>query len=497
MTDANASVPEQSSRTARLIEEGLNLLGKHALEPAEAIFAQILSAEPRQFTAMHCLGIIKNLQGQPEAAVPVLAEALRIVPTSALAHLNLGIALANLNRPEEALAHYEQSLALKPDNPDALLNCSAVLNHLGRSPEALAKLDHLVQLQPNLAEARLNRGVVLRDLRRWEEALADLEQAVSLRPDLGLAHLNLGMVFQDLSRLEEALASLDRAVALQPGSSLAHEARGRVVKSMGRSDLELVLPKYTPPQRDQVGNHFVPLFYGTSNPDAVAAAAKEICTLGFGGSHFSDNLLTWGRNMSMMDDATFVWAWQSNAESEADRSIVWRRYVLACAAFHCVQLPGDFVECGAYTGVGMKTLMDYLGGQAFPKTYWGYDIFEHDASMLNHSMPAHGAGLYERVQKKFADYPQVRLVKGLIPQSFEGNCPDRIAFMHIDMNQAPAEIAALEHLFERMVPGAILILDDYEWSGYREQKLAEDQWFDQRRYRVMPLPTGQGMVFKR
>jgi hypothetical protein len=66
------------------------------------------------------------------------------------------------------------------------------------------------------------------------------------------------------------------------------------------------------------------------------------------------------------------------------------------------------------------------------------------------------------------------------------------------LNQASEEIAATEHLFERMVTGAILILDDYEWSGYyRPQKLAEDEWLNARHYRVMPLPTGQGLVIKR
>ena len=150
------------------------------------------------------------------------------------------------------------------------------------------------------------------------------------------------------------------------------------------------------------------------------------------------------------------------------------------------------------TGVGIKTIVDYLGGPAFPKTFWGYDIFEHDASMLNHAMPEHGAGLYERVREKFAGYPQVRVVKGLIPAAFASGCPDRIAYLHIDLNQAPAEVASLEHLFDRMVPGGILILDDYEWSGvYRGQKLAEDIWFEARKYRVMPLPTGQGIVIKR
>jgi hypothetical protein len=262
-------------------------------------------------------------------------------------------------------------------------------------------------------------------------------------------------------------------------------------------DVTRLLPKLTTPALDRLFNFFVPTFWGTSNPEAVTAAAKQIVNLGNSGHHFADNFLTWGRNMSMLDDPPFVQAWQSNIEGPSDEAIVWRRYVLACAAYPCVQLDGDFVECGAYTGVGIKTVADYLGGTAFPKTFWGYDVFEHDPSMLHHAMPDHGEGLYWRVRKKFSAYPQVKLIKGVIPQVFENNAPERIAYLHIDLNQAPAEIAALEHLFDRMVPGSILILDDYEWSAYRPQKLAEDQWFDARHYRVMPLPTGQGLVIKR
>jgi O-methyltransferase len=271
-----------------------------------------------------------------------------------------------------------------------------------------------------------------------------------------------------------------------------------IAASSTGGDVTHLLPKLSTPEKDRLFNFFMPMFWGTSDPDAVTAAAKEIVRLGSNAHHFADNFLTWGRNMSMLEDRAFVQAWESNIESASDEAIVWRRYVLACAAYHCVQLDGDFVECGAYTGVGIKTVVDYLGGPAFPKTFWGYDVFEHDPSMAHHSMPEHGAGLYGRVQKKFSAYPQVRLIKGLIPQAFENNCPDRIAYLHIDLNQAPAEIAALEHLFDRMVPGGILILDDYEWSGfYRSQKLAEDQWFETRHYRVMPLPTGQGLVIKR
>jgi hypothetical protein len=199
----------------------------------------------------------------------------------------------------------------------------------------------------------------------------------------------------------------------------------------------------------------------------------------------------------MLDDEPFVAAWRGNVESVADEGIVWRRYILACAGYHCVQLEGDFVECGAYTGVGMKTVIDYLGGPEFPRTFWGYDLFEHDPSMAHHAMPEHGADLEQRVRDKFANYANVRVVKGAIPGVFASQSPARIAYLHIDLNEADAEIAALDALFDRVVAGGLVILDDYEWVGYRRQKLAEDAWFEARDYRVFPLPTGQGIVIKR
>jgi O-methyltransferase len=258
------------------------------------------------------------------------------------------------------------------------------------------------------------------------------------------------------------------------------------------------LPKYFTPEKSKVPSFFFPVFWGTTDDSGVTEGLKSITQKLEGGYFFSDNLLTWVRNLSMFDDGAFLEAWKDNIESDSDKAIVWRRYVMACAAYHCVQLEGDFVECGTYTGVGVKTVIDYLGGTAFPKTFWCYDLFEHDSRMLNHATPKHDESLYARVCEKFMPYPQVRVMRGKVPEVFASGCPERIAYLHIDLSQAPAEIAALEHLFDRMVPGAILILDDYEWSGaYRDQKLAEDAWFDERQYRVMPLPTGQGLIIKR
>lgn len=237
------------------------------------------------------------------------------------------------------------------------------------------------------------------------------------------------------------------------------------------------------------------VFWGTDNPeifkDLIDIASKMTAAY-----HFADNMFVFQRNNSMFRDSEFVEAWENNIVSPSDRTIVWRRYILAMAAFHCNHLEGDFVECGAYEGVGAKTVIDYLGNN-FQKKFWLYDAFEHSPEMLNHAMPSHGSDLYDKVKDRFKNYPNVEVLKGFIPDIFKKGCPEKIAYLHIDLNQAPAEIASLEKLFDKVVPGGIIILDDYEMFFYRDQKEAEDEWLNKRGYRVFPLPTSQGIILKR
>src|SRR5580698_4317198 len=137
------------------------------------------------------------------------------------------------------------------------------------------------------------------------------------------------------------------------------------------------LPKLTRPKLNEVKTYFSDVFWAAEDRGLILGLARPIFDRVAEGAHFADNLLTWGRNNSMLDDEIFVNVFLENAESGADRTIIWRRYILATMAYHAVQLDGDFVECGCYTGVGMKTVMDYLGGVDFPRPYWGYDIFEN------------------------------------------------------------------------------------------------------------------------
>ncbi len=109
-------------------------------------------------------------------------------------------------------------------------------------------------------------------------------------------------------------------------------------------------------------------------------------------------------------------------------------------------------------------------------------------------MPEQGAGLYRKVQERFAAFRNVHVTRGSVPGVLARIAPEKIAFMLLDINGAAAEIGALEVLFERMEPGAAIVLDDYGWADYREQKLAEDAFFAERGYQVLELPIGQGLL---
>ena len=244
-------------------------------------------------------------------------------------------------------------------------------------------------------------------------------------------------------------------------------------------------------------NHLTTAFYGAENHEAfVAGIQQAIYQIPPHGIFTGDNLFTFSRNLSFLDDAEFMAAFEKNAETEIEKSIIWRIHVLCWAARNGMRLEGDFVECACYKGTSARVVCDYLDFGNSGKQYYLYDLFEHDAEMDHHGMPEHGADLYGKVKQRFADLQNVHVTQGSVPEILHQVAPEKIAFLHLDINSAAAEIGALELLFERIVPGGMIILDDYGWLGYRAQKEAEDPFFAARGYRVLELPTGQGMVIK-
>jgi O-methyltransferase len=232
---------------------------------------------------------------------------------------------------------------------------------------------------------------------------------------------------------------------------------------------------------------------------------------------WGDRLLTLGKSMGFFDDERFAAAYQTIRGShqydqyQSPHTVAWRLHTLVWAAQNALELDGDFVECGVFKGDFSWVVTELTDFARQDRTFYLYDTFAGFAPA--YSTPADfpdGPGfldfahqvyndpaIYEEVLRKFGDCANVRIVRGAVPDTLVDTAPARIAFLHIDLNSPAAEIGALEILFDRVVPGAAMVFDDYGWYQFRRQKEAEDAFMAARGYRILELPTGQGLVVKR
>lgn len=234
--------------------------------------------------------------------------------------------------------------------------------------------------------------------------------------------------------------------------------------------------------------------------DKFHAALVLLKTI-FSRVYAQDNLIALGRNLIFTQDKKFSEAFQQNAHTRQEKTLLWRIHTLAWAARHCLNVPGDFAECGVWRGFSFGVLTDYLDWGFVPKTLYLYDTFEgipedYNSEKRSKELYKSEPDLYDKVVKRFSKFPNVNVVKGIVPDSFAKACPKQISLLHIDMNSSKSEIAALDHLFDRVSSGGIIVFDDFGWLGYRQQAFAEIEWMAQRGHSIMELPTGQGLVLK-
>lgn len=244
------------------------------------------------------------------------------------------------------------------------------------------------------------------------------------------------------------------------------------------------------------------MFYWMNESQAKSFnAALDAMTRIYGRYFAGDMMIAFEKNMGFMQDAPFAAAYNAQRSDAQEESLVWRLHVLCWCAHNALRLEGDFVECGVYRGFSTAVAAQYLEFGTLPKSWHLFDTFSGipaDQLDAGHTNPAsyQDPKLYDGVVRRFAAYPNIHVHRGRVPEILLQAAPARIAFLHLDMNSSAAEIGALEVLYDRLVAGAFVLLDDYGWFAYRQQMIAEDAFFGARGCRVLELPTGQGLVIK-
>lgn len=182
------------------------------------------------------------------------------------------------------------------------------------------------------------------------------------------------------------------------------------------------------------------------------------------------------------------------------------------------QVPGAIVECGVWRGGSMQAVALTLSAlEDTDRELHLFDTFEgmppptaHDTritatgQVTAESLLAESdkdswmwavAGL-DDVKKVMAEtgYPsdKVHFHPGLVEDTTPDQAPETIAILRLDTDWYASTKHELQHLYSRLSPGGVLVLDDYgDWDGARK---ATDEWIAETGEPIFLAPMGSGCI---
>jgi O-methyltransferase len=173
-------------------------------------------------------------------------------------------------------------------------------------------------------------------------------------------------------------------------------------------------------------------------------------------------------------------------------------------------IPGAMLECGVWRGGSMLAVAHSLQRLGVTdRDLYLFDTFtgmseptERDVHLTvgksaedilvdrDSGGPIWRIATLEDVQEGFAeiDYPAERIhyVPGKVEDTIPGEAPDQIAILRLDTDWYESTKHELAHLYSRLAPGGVLIIDDYgSWQGSKD---ATDEFL---------LETGEPLMLTR
>ena len=172
-------------------------------QQAEALYRQVLQANPNHAEALNLLGALAQQFGYPEQAVQLMERSVALAPDNANFLHNYAEVLRTAGQNDRAVAVYEKVLALAPSAADSLHGLGVAQEKAGRVEQALETFERAIRVAPDLPRPYMSRGALIERQGRYAEALADFERAIALKPDYALAHTARAHALLRLGRYEE------------------------------------------------------------------------------------------------------------------------------------------------------------------------------------------------------------------------------------------------------------------------------------------------------
>ena len=209
---------------------------KGDLNCAVAAFKQALRLEPRSAEAHFDLGLVRQSQQQPAAAISEFRLALEYDPALLQAHCAIG---SSLSEPTEAESEFRKALAVDPQLVCALDGMAQVLVKERRYDAALDFWRQALRIQPDApdmqlalatatyksATARKANGLPALDGADVADAIRLLTDLTKTNPDMTDAHFALGNIYANERRDREAADEYHEITRRNPNDMVALAAQ--------------------------------------------------------------------------------------------------------------------------------------------------------------------------------------------------------------------------------------------------------------------------------
>jgi len=239
---ASKKTQENLSAIQTNLNAGFALHQQGMLDEAQFYYEAVLKADPKNFDALHLLGVIAHQRHDHAAAITLLDRAIQHNPRSALAHLNRGNTRKEVGDIQRAVADYEQAISIQPAYAEAYFNLGVALQECQQPGRALICYRKAVGLKQDFVEAYFALGNALQEHGQIDAAIVSLQEATRLRPDFVAAFCNLGNLLKEVGRLDDAIAVYAHAIRLQPDFAVAHCNLGNVQKE--KQQFQLAIASY-------------------------------------------------------------------------------------------------------------------------------------------------------------------------------------------------------------------------------------------------------------
>jgi hypothetical protein len=164
----------------------------------------------------------------------------------------------------------------------------------------------------------------------------------------------------------------------------------------------------------------------------------------------------------------------------------------------------NFVEIGVYRGGTSYFIASIAQKIKLAVSHHCFDTFEGHASQdidstidTSHLPSMFNDTSYEAVQKYLNSFENIMIFKGRFQDTCQNIESKEIHFAHLDVDIYDPTIFGLNFIHKRLVPGGVVIVDDYGFTTCPGVKKAVDEFlYATPGYFAMPFLTGQYLFVK-